>query len=82
MNIDDMVDILAIDLLGVVPDDEHIVISTNRGEPAIADDKSLAGQAYRNVVKRILGENVPFMSLDTEEGFMAKLARAFGFRKR
>ena len=82
MNIDDMVDILAIDLLGVVPDDEHIVISTNRGEPAIADDKSLAGQAYRNVVKRVLGENVPFMSLDTEEGFMAKLARAFGFRKR
>lgn len=82
MNIDDMVDILAIDLLGVVPDDEHIVISTNRGEPAIADDKSLAGQAYRNVVKRVLGENVPFMSLDTEEGFMAKLAKAFGFRKR
>ena len=82
MNIDDMVDILAIDLLGVIPDDENIVISTNRGEPVIVDSKSIAGQAYRNVVKRVLGENVPFMSLDTEEGFMAKLAKAFGFGRR
>lgn len=82
MNIDDIVDILAIDLLGVVPDDEHIVISTNRGEPAISDDKSLAGQAYKNIVKRILGENIPFMNLDTEEGFMTRLAKVFGFGKR
>jgi len=82
MNIDDMVDILAIDLLGVIPDDEYIVVSTNRGEPAISDSKSLAGQAYKNIVKRILGENVPFMSLDSEEGFMARLAKAFGFRRK
>lgn len=82
MNIDDMVDILAIDLLGVIPDDEYIVVSTNRGEPAIADSKSLAGQAYKNIVKRILGENVPFMNLDPEEGFMAKLAKVFGFRRK
>lgn len=79
MNIDDIVDILAIDLLGVVPDDEQIVISTNRGEPAIGDDRSLAGQAYRNIVKRILGDNIPFMSLDTEEGLITKIARVFGF---
>lgn len=82
MNIDDMVDILAIDLLGVIPDDEYIVVSTNRGEPAISDSKSLAGQAYKNIVKRVLGENVPFMSLDSEEGFMARLAKAFGFRRK
>ncbi|MGI5997412.1 MAG: septum site-determining protein MinD [Lutispora sp.] len=82
MNIDDMVDILAIDLLGVIPDDEYIVVSTNRGEPAISDSKSLAGQAYKNIVKRILGENVPFMNLDSDEGFMSKLAKVFGFRKK
>jgi len=82
MNIDDMVDILAIDLLGVIPDDEYIVVSTNRGEPAISDTKSLAGQAYKNIVKRILGENVPFMNLESDEGFMAKLAKVFGFRKK
>lgn len=82
MNIDDMVDILAIDLLGVIPDDEYIVVSTNRGEPAITDTKSLAGQAYKNIVKRILGENVPFMNLESDEGFMAKLAKVFGFRRK
>ena len=58
------------------------MVSTNRGEPAISDSKSLAGQAYKNIVKRVLGENVPFMSLDSEEGFMARLAKAFGFRRK
>ena len=54
MSIEDIIDILAIDLIGVVPDDENIIISTNRGEPAVTEDKSLAGQAYRNVAKRIM----------------------------
>lgn len=82
MNIDDMIDILAIDLIGVVPDDENIVISTNRGEPAISNEESLAGQAYRNIVKRVMGEDVPFMDLESDIGFMAKLAKVFGFGKR
>ncbi|MGB7605188.1 MAG: septum site-determining protein MinD [Lutisporaceae bacterium] len=82
MNIDDMIDILAIELLGVVPDDEHIVVSTNRGEPAVTNSESMAGQAYKNVVKRIMGEEVPFMNLETDQGFMAKLAKMFGLNKR
>lgn len=82
MNIDDMIDILAVELLGVVPDDEHIVISTNRGEPAVTNSEALAGQAYKNIVKRIMGEDVPFMSLETDHGFMAKLAKMFGLGKR
>lgn len=82
MNIDDMIDILAIELLGVVPDDEHIVVSTNRGEPAVTNSDSMAGQAYKNVVKRIMGEEVPFMNLETDQGFMAKLAKMFGLNKR
>ncbi len=80
MNIEDMTDILAIDLLGVVPDDEYIVISTNKGEPAARDDKSLAGQAFRNIAKRIMGENVPIMDLDIQEGFMVKIAKLFGLK--
>jgi len=80
MNIDDIIDILAIGLIGVVPDDEKIVVSTNRGEPAINDDKSLAGQAYRNIVRRIMGEEVPFMNLDSEQGFMLKLKKLFGLK--
>ena len=80
MNIEDMTDILAIDLLGVVPDDEYIVISTNKGEPAARDEKSLAGQAFRNIAKRIMGENVPIMDLDIQEGFMVKIAKLFGLK--
>ena len=80
MSIDDIIDILAIGLIGVVPDDEKIVISTNRGEPAINDEKSLAGQAYRNIVQRIEGEDVPFINFDADQGFMLKLKKLFGLK--
>lgn len=77
MTVDDIIDILAIGLLGIVPDDENIIISTNRGEPAVADAKSRAGQAYRNVTERIMGEKVPIMEIE-EPGFMAKVKKLFG----
>jgi septum site-determining protein MinD len=80
MSIDDIIDILAIDLIGVVPDDEKIVISTNRGEPAVNDDKSLAGQAYRNVTRRIQGEEVPIMNLESDDGLFFKFKKLLGFK--
>ena len=61
----------------MIPDDDNIVISTNRGEPTVLDQQSRAGQAYRNIVKRILGEDVPLMNLEVEEGFFAKLKKLF-----
>lgn len=72
MSIDDVVDILAIDLIGAVPDDENIVISTNNGEPLVGSD-SLAGQAYMNICKRILGEEVPLLDLNKKSGFFTRL---------
>lgn len=75
MDIDDVNDILAINLVGVVPDDESIIISTNRGEPAIMDVGSRAGEAFRNIVGRIEGETVPFMSLDYDLGIFDKIKR-------
>jgi len=80
MDINDMIDILAVELLGVVPEDEKIVVSTNRGEPAVLDANSWAGQAYRNIAKRIMGENVPFISLDADDGVFGKLKRILGFK--
>ncbi|MDI6604565.1 MAG: septum site-determining protein MinD [Thermoanaerobacteraceae bacterium] len=77
MNIEDIMDILAIDLIGVIPDDENIVISTNKGEPIVTDDKSLASQAYRNLTARLLGEDVPLINLDTNIGFIDKLKNLF-----
>jgi septum site-determining protein MinD len=78
MNIEDVTEILAIDILGVVPDDETIVIATNKGEPAVSNLESRAGQAYRNIVQRILGQEVDFMSLEEEPvSFFEKLKELF-----
>ena len=70
----DVVEILAIDLIGIVPDDEKIVVSTNNGEPLVGDD-SLAGQAYMNICRRIIGEEVPFLDLNAKKGFFSRLFR-------
>lgn len=78
IGIDDVNDILAIQLLGVVPDDESIIVSTNKGEPAVMDHSSRAGEAYRNIVGRIEGENIPFISLDYDLGVLGKLKRWIG----
>ena len=77
MALEDVTEILAIDVLGVVPDDESIVISTNRGEPCVADESSFAGQAFRDIVRRMLGETVPLMDLDQKKGLGAKLKSFF-----
>ncbi|MGI6576045.1 MAG: septum site-determining protein MinD [bacterium] len=79
MDIDDMIDILAIKLIGVVPDDDNIVISTNKGEPVVLNPGSKAGIAFRNIAGRIMGEEIPLMSMETEQGFLAKLKRVFNW---
>ena len=80
MNIDDIIDILAVKPIGVVPDDEKIVVSTNRGEPAVTDSKSAAGKAYRDITKRIMGEEIPIEDICNEEGIVLKLKKMFGFK--
>lgn len=72
MSIEDVVDILSINLIGAVPDDENIVISTNQGEPLVGSD-TLAGKAYMNICRRIIGEDVPLLDLNSKTGFFAKL---------
>lgn len=79
MAMEDVVEILAIDLLGVVPDDESIVITTNKGEPAVNDGHSLAGKAFRNIADRIEGKDVPFLDLDSGNGFLDRIKKIFGF---
>ncbi len=75
MSIDDVVDILAINLIGAVPDDEQIVISTNQGEPLVGSN-ALAGQAYMNICKRIMGEEVPMLDLNGSS-FWTKITSIF-----
>jgi len=78
LNLDDVTEILAIDVLGIVPDDDGIVVSSNRGEPCVADEKSFAGRAFRDIVMRMMGNNVPLMDLDIDKGIRAKLRKLFG----
>ena len=77
MSVDDVVEILSAQLIGIIPEDTGIITSTNKGEPIVNDEKSLAGQAYRNVARRIIGEDVPFLDLDEETGVVAKVKKFF-----
>ena len=77
MTLEDVAEILAIDVLGIVPDDERIIVSSNRGEPCITDEKSLAGVAFMDITRRILGESVPLMDLFGDPSFFSKLKNFF-----
>lgn len=79
MSVDDVVEILAIDLLGAIPDDENIVISTNNGEPIVTNKNLIPGKAYGNITKRILGEDIPLLSFDNERGLFSKLKNIIKF---
>ena len=72
MSVDDVMDILSVPVLGTVPDDEDIVISTNQGEPLVGMN-GYAGEAYLNICKRILGESVPFMNLENSRNIWSKI---------
>lgn len=81
MDINDIIDILSIKLLGIIPDDEHIIISTNRGEPIIASEMSLASTAYKNIVKRLMGEEVPLINLQKRNNLITKIKKLLRFKE-
>lgn len=80
MSVADVQEILAVPLLGIVPDDEQVIVSTNRGEPLVLQDNpSMAGQALYNVARRLDGETVDFLDLNNvNKGFLAKLRQLLG----
>lgn len=80
LDVDEIVNILAIDLIGIVPDDEQVISGSNRGEPTVMNPNSRAALAYRNISRRILGDSVPLMKLDEEDGMFSKMKRMFGIR--
>lgn len=72
---EDILEILAIELIGLVPEDDLVLVSSNRGVPIVLENKNKAGIAFRNIAKRIMGESVPFMNIDTESGLFDRLSR-------
>ncbi|MCU0491490.1 MAG: septum site-determining protein MinD [Chloroflexaceae bacterium] len=81
LSVEDVLEILAIDLLGTVPDDEAIVTSTNRGEAAVFDTQSQAGRAFLNTARRLAGEDIPLMAITEQQGVFGRFLGIFG-RKR
>jgi septum site-determining protein MinD len=72
---DDVLELLAVELIGVIPEDENVILSTNRGMPIVLNGKSQAGQAFRNIAARLRGEQVPFIDVNDQGGFFGRLAR-------
>ena len=84
LGVEDVQEVLgsSVKLIGVVPDDEVIITSTNHGEPAVMSDTSMAGKAYRNIARRLRGEEVPFLDLEEKSGFLEKLLRRLTAKSR
>ncbi len=76
MSSEDVVDILSLPLIGMVPDDENVVIATNQGEPLVGSN-TLAGRAYQNICHRVLGREIPFLDLEKGISFWAKVSGIF-----
>ncbi|MBP1149333.1 MULTISPECIES: septum site-determining protein MinD [Methylocaldum] len=74
LSVDDVQEILSLHLLGVIPESKAVLSASNAGTPVILDDKSDAGQAYADVIRRYLGENVPHRFLEEErKGLFGRL---------
>ncbi|ALX48204.1 septum site-determining protein MinD [Lentibacillus amyloliquefaciens] len=80
LDIDDIIQILSIDLIGIVIDDDSVIKASNSGEPVALQGNSKVSMAYRNIARRILGETVPLQSLEEEKGMFQKVKKFFGIR--
>ncbi len=73
LSVDDVQEILSLHLLGVIPESKAVLSSSNSGTPVILDEKSDAGQAYSDVVRRYLGEDVAHRFIDEKKGLLGRL---------
>jgi len=71
----DVLDLLAVELIGVIPEDDNVIVASNRGQPLALDGKSKAGQAFQNIARRLMGEQVPLMELEGQNIFQRLLGR-------
>ncbi len=72
---EDVIELLAIELIGIVPEDENVVISTNKGQPIALDHSRKAGLAFQNIARRLQGETVPFLKVEEKTDFFGRIGR-------
>ena len=81
MDIDGVTDFLKIDLLGIIPDDDGVIVAANKKEPIAYDPNNRVSLAYRNIARRILGESIPLSPIEEQrKGLFAKMKQFFGAR--
>ena len=79
LSVDDVYDLLRIEVIGIVPEDENVIVASNKGAPLAMEAKARAGQAFRNIARRLNGEEVPFLDLDSHS-IWDRIGK-FGWRK-
>ena len=77
MNVDDAIDALGVQVVGIVPDDTDVIIAASRNETVAEMNSSIAGKAYRNIAERLTGKHVPIMEMPDEDKFFRKLKKLF-----
>ncbi|GEN56004.1 septum site-determining protein MinD [Halolactibacillus alkaliphilus] len=82
LTIDEIVQVLSIDLIGIVQDDDEVIKASNHGEPVALNPNIKSSISYRNIARRILGESVPLQSFDEELTFLTKVKKFFGMREK
>lgn len=75
LDVQDVLELLAVELIGIVPEDETVTISTNRGQPVVLDGHSKAGSAFMNIARRMNGESIPFETLDDKSRFLDRISK-------
>lgn len=83
LGVNDVMEILAVDMIGIIPEDESVVVSTNRGEPLALTNPSPASRAFEKIAGRIMGKDIPLQGLDEleEKGLLANFIKLFGRRE-
>ena len=75
LSVQDVLDLLAVEVIGLVPEDDGVIVASNKGAPLAFDQKSKAGQAFHNIAGRLMGEKIPFLDLDSQGIFQRILGR-------
>ena len=79
LDVEDILELLAVDLIGIVPEDEKVLTSTNIGKPVVTNEKSIAGQAFRNIARRLMGDDIPLINLEYKNDIFHRISKVFKF---
>jgi septum site-determining protein MinD len=77
LDAEDVLELLAVKLIGIIPEDEKVITSTNIGKPIVTVENSKAGQAFHNIARRMMGDDVPLIDLDYKDGIFNRISRIF-----